>query len=183
MSVCLCVCLQAWHFHSTQPYDVLDHTNHIFSESLSSGDDIGQDKDLQKDKYKDKDTQTQTKTNTKCFQDPIYAIFFISRGFKDLKYYIGYLLVMTKTKTKTWFYALLGLNIFQGWILSRSEYLSGVNIFQGWIFFRGDYFSGVNIFPGWIFFRSGFFSGGNIFHGWIFLGVIIFQGWIFFRGD
>ena len=35
--------------------------------------------DLQKDKYKDKDTQTQTKTNTKCFQDPIYAIFFIRR--------------------------------------------------------------------------------------------------------
>ena len=55
-------------------YDVLDHTNHIFSESLSSGDDIDRDGDLQKDKYKDKDTQTQTKTNTKCFQDPMYAI-------------------------------------------------------------------------------------------------------------
>ena len=41
-------------------YDVLDHTNHIFSESLSSGDDIDRDGDLQKDKYKDKDTQTQT---------------------------------------------------------------------------------------------------------------------------
>ena len=87
-------------------YDVLDHTNHIFSESLSSGDDIDRDEDLQKDKYKDKDTQTQTKTNTKCFQDPIYAIFFISRGFKDLKYYIGCLLVMTQTKTKTQLYAL-----------------------------------------------------------------------------
>ena len=97
--VCLSVCPQAWHFHLSPPYDVLDHTNHIFSESLSSGDDIGRDEDLQKDKYKDKDTQTQTKTNTKCFQDPIYAIFFISRGFKDLKYYIGCLLVMTQTKT------------------------------------------------------------------------------------
>ena len=36
-------------------YDVLDHTNHIFSESLSSGDDNDQDQDLQKDKCKDKD--------------------------------------------------------------------------------------------------------------------------------
>ena len=80
-------------------YDVPDHTNHKFSESLSSGDDNDRGEDLQKDKYKDKDTQT--KTNTKCFQDPTYAIFFKSRGFKDLKYYIGSLLVMTKTKSKT----------------------------------------------------------------------------------
>ena len=36
-------------------------------------------------------TYKKTKTNTKCFQDPIYAIFFISRGFKDLKYYIYWL--------------------------------------------------------------------------------------------
>ena len=36
-------------------------------------------------------THTQTKTNTKCFQDPMYAIFIKSRGFKDLKYYIGFL--------------------------------------------------------------------------------------------
>ena len=99
-------------------YDVPDHTNHIFSESSSSGDDNDQDENLQEDKYKD----TQTKTNTKCFQDPMYAIFIKSRGFKDLKYYIGSLLVMTKTKTR--FYALLGLNIFQGSIFSRSEYFS-----------------------------------------------------------
>ena len=59
---------------STCPlYDVLDHTDHIFSESLSSGDDIDQYEDLQKDKYKDTETQTQTKT--KCFEDPMYAIF------------------------------------------------------------------------------------------------------------
>ena len=47
----------------------------------------------------------------------MYAIFIHIRGFKDLKYYIGYLVVMAKTKTQ--FYALLGLNIFKG-----------VNIFQ-----------------------------------------------------
>ena len=114
--------------HLSPLYDVPDYTNHIFSESLSSGDDNDRDEYLQKDKYKDKDTHTQTKTNTKCFQDPMYAIFIKSRGFKDLKYYIGCLLVMTKTKTR--FYALLGLNIFQGSIFSRSEYFSGVNIFQ-----------------------------------------------------
>ena len=66
---------------------------------MSSGDDNDRDEDLQKDKYKDIDTHT--KINTKCFQDPTYAIFFKSRGFKDLKYYIGSLLVMTKTKSKT----------------------------------------------------------------------------------
>ena len=44
-------------------------------------------------------THTQTKTNTKCFQDPMYAIFFKSRGFKDLRYYIDCLLLMTKTNT------------------------------------------------------------------------------------
>ena len=31
----------------------------------------------------------------------MYAIFIKRRRFKDLKYYIGYLLVMTKTKTNT----------------------------------------------------------------------------------
>ena len=73
-------------------FDVLDHTNHIFYEGLSSGDDNDRDEDLQKDKYKDKNTHTQTKTNTKCFQDPMYAIFIKIRGFKDLKKYIGCLL-------------------------------------------------------------------------------------------
>ena len=53
---------------------------------------------LQKDK--DKDIQTQTKTNKKFFQDSMYAIFFKIRGFKDSKYYIDCLLVMTKTKDK-----------------------------------------------------------------------------------
>ena len=63
--------------HLSPLYDVPDHASHIFSESLSSGDDNDRDEDLQKDKYKDKDTQT--KTNTKCFQDPICAILFKSR--------------------------------------------------------------------------------------------------------
>ena len=94
---CLFICLSSpwWHIHLSPSYDVLDYTNHIFSESLSSGDDNYWDEDLQKDKYKDKDTQTQTKTNKKWFQDPMYAIFIHIRGFKDLKYYIGCLLVMT----------------------------------------------------------------------------------------
>ena len=30
-------------------------------------------------------THTQTKTNTKCFQDPMYAIFFQSRGVQGFK--------------------------------------------------------------------------------------------------
>ena len=71
-------------FISTALYDVLDHTKHIFSESLSSGDDNDWDEELQKDKYKD--TQTQTKTETKCFKDLIYAIFSESRGLKDFDY-------------------------------------------------------------------------------------------------
>ena len=33
---CVSVRDQAWHLHLSPPYDVLDHTNHIFSESLSS---------------------------------------------------------------------------------------------------------------------------------------------------
>ena len=92
--VCMSVCDQAWHFHLSPPYDVLDHTNHIFSESLSSGDDNDRDEYLQKDK----DTHTQTKTNTKCFQDPMYTIFFKIRGFKDKRYYIGCLLFFDKDK-------------------------------------------------------------------------------------
>ena len=58
------------------------------------------------------DTQTKANTNTNLFQDSMYAIFVKSRGFKDLKYYLGCLLVMTQTKTNTQFYACLGVNIF-----------------------------------------------------------------------
>ena len=60
-------------------YVVLDHTNHIFSENLSFGDDIDGGKDLQKDKYKD--TQTQTKIQRQI--DSMYAIFVKGREFKD----------------------------------------------------------------------------------------------------
>ena len=49
------------------------------------------------------DTQTKANKNTKLFQDSMYAIFVKSRGFKDLKYYLGCLLVMTQTKTKIQF--------------------------------------------------------------------------------
>ena len=31
-------------------------------------------------------TKTNTKTKTKCIEDPTYAIFLKSRGFKDIKY-------------------------------------------------------------------------------------------------
>ena len=58
MSVHICDILLI--LHLSPLYDVPDHTNHIFSESLSSGYDNDRDEDLQKDKYKDKDTQTQT---------------------------------------------------------------------------------------------------------------------------
>ena len=68
----------------------------------------------------------------------MFAIFIQSWGFKDLKYYIGCLLMMTKTKTKTRFYALLGLNIFQGGLFFRGEYFSGATSFQGRIFFKDD---------------------------------------------
>ena len=93
-SLLVCRSSPWWHLHLSPSYDVLDHTNHIFSESLSSGDDNDRDEYLQKDKYRDKDTHThtQTKTNTKCFQDPMYAIFVKSRWFKDLEYYIDCLL-------------------------------------------------------------------------------------------
>ena len=51
---------------------------------LGEGNGNGDDNDQDEDSQKDKDTQTQTKTNKKCFQDPMYAIFFKSRGFKDI---------------------------------------------------------------------------------------------------
>ena len=82
-------------------YEVIDQANHILSESLSSGNDNDQDEYLQKDKYKDKDTHTQTKTNTKCLQDPMYALFFKSRGFEDIKYGIPSKIVHQTFSTQT----------------------------------------------------------------------------------
>ena len=157
--MCVCTFVTSFSFSIclNYIYDVSDHTNHIFSEILSSGDDNDWDKDLHKDYYKDKDTQTNT--NTKCFQDPMYAIFFKHRGFKDLKYYIGSLLGEYFSGGEYF----LGVNIFQEWIFFRDEYFLWVNIFQGWIFFRGEYFSGVNTFQGWIFFRGEYFLSGEYF--------------------
>ena len=48
----------------------------------------------------------------KCLRDPMYAIFFKSRGFKDLNYYIGCPLVMRKTRTKLKFGSLLFFALF-----------------------------------------------------------------------
>ena len=48
--------------------------------------------------YKKTNTKTHTQTNTKCFQDPMYTIFFKIRGFKDKRYYIGCLLFFDKDK-------------------------------------------------------------------------------------
>ena len=38
--------------HLSPLYDFLDHTNHIFSESLSSGDDNDNDEDKDTERYK-----------------------------------------------------------------------------------------------------------------------------------
>ena len=100
-------------------YDVLDHTNHIFSESSSSGDDNDWDEDLQKDKDTDKD-------RNKVLPRPNVCYIYQKQGVQEFECDIGCLLV-----TKTQFYALVELNIFQGWKFFRGEYLSGVNIFQG----------------------------------------------------
>ena len=102
------------HLHLSPLYNVLDHTNHIFSESLSSGDD--NEKDV--DKYKYKDTQTQTKTNTTCFQDPMYAIFIKKKevqGFKIL-YWLSSCDDKDKDKDKD------KVNIFSGVNISQGEY-------------------------------------------------------------
>ena len=71
-----------WHHHLSPPYDVLDHTNHIFSESLSSGDDNDQDKDLQKDKYKDTHTD---KDKYKVLPRPNVCYIFPKQGVQGFK--------------------------------------------------------------------------------------------------
>ena len=68
MFVCLSVVVTSLFLptfnHPSPLYDVLDHTNHIFSESLSSGGDNDQDKeDLQKDKYKRQRRRDKDKDN------------------------------------------------------------------------------------------------------------------------
>ena len=89
MSVCPCVTKRDISIYLHRMYDVLDHTNHVFSESLSSGDDNDRDEYLQKTNTKTKTHTHRHKDNTKCFQDPLYAICIKISGFKDLKYYIG----------------------------------------------------------------------------------------------
>ena len=86
-------------------YDVLDHTNHIFSESLSSDDDNDRDKDLQKDKYKDKD---------KVLPRPNICFIFHKQGVQGFTILYWLSSCDDTDKDKTQFYALLGVNIFQG---------------------------------------------------------------------
>ena len=119
-------------FISTALYDVLNHTNHIFSESLSSGDDNDRDGYLKKDK------DTHTQTNTKCFQDPMYAIFIKSRGFKDLRYYIGCLLLVDKVDMDMVDMDMVDMDMLDMDMVNMDmvdmdmvEYFSEVNIFQG----------------------------------------------------
>ena len=81
--------------------------------------------------YKKKNTKThihrqRKKLSASKTQCMLYLI--KAGGFKDSKYYIG-CLVMTKTKTQ--FYELLGMDIFQGRLVFRDAYFLGVNIFQG----------------------------------------------------
>ena len=45
--------------------------------------------------------QTQANTNTKCLQDPMYALFFKSRGFEDIKYGIPSKIVHQTFSTQT----------------------------------------------------------------------------------
>ena len=106
--------------------------NHIFFESLSSGDDNDQHKDIQKDKNKDTD-----KYKYKVLERLNVCYIFKKQGIQEFQIWH---LAMTNTK-----------QIFQGWISYICEYLKGWiffrgEYFKGWIFFRGEYFSGVNIF-------------------------------------
>ena len=114
-------------------------------------------------------------TDKDKYKDPIYAIFSISRGFKDLQYYWLSSCNDTDTDKTPIFYALLGVNIFR--------YFSRVNIFKGGTFFRGEYFSEVNISKGWIFFMCEYFSRWIFFRGEYFSGVNMSQRWIYLRGE
>ena len=62
--------------HLFPEYDVLDHISHIFSESLSSGDNNDQDEDLRKG-------QIEIQIHTDTDKDK-YKVFFKSREIKDL---------------------------------------------------------------------------------------------------
>ena len=64
--------------HLSPLYDVPDHTNHKFSESLLSGDDNDRDKYLQIDKCKDKD-------KCKVLPRPNVCYFFQKQGVQGFK--------------------------------------------------------------------------------------------------
>ena len=83
----------------TDPMNIFSEEEKIFSESLLSGDDNDRDKDLQKK------IQIQRRDTDKVLPRPIVCYIIQKQGFKDLRYYIGCRLVMTKTKTKKLIYA------------------------------------------------------------------------------
>ena len=160
-----------WHLHLSPLYDVLDHTNHIFSESSSSGDLLG----------------------VNIFVGEYFFrgwIFFRVNNFQGWIFFRGEYFPRVNIFQRWMF---LWAEYFQGEYFSGGEYFPGMNIFQvnilqGWIFlgfdtfqgrifFKSEYFSRVNIFQGWI------FSAVNHSKGWIFSWVNIFQGWIFFSGE
>ena len=126
LCICLFVCLCLCHCHHQMMrfqkiyglysyysalYDVLDHTHHIFSESLLSGDDNDRDKYLQIDKCKDKD-------KCKVLPRPNVCYFFQKQGVQGFK--ILYWLSSCDDKDND---SIL--------YISRCEYYSGVNVFQG----------------------------------------------------
>ena len=89
-------------------YDVLDHTNHIFSESFLSGDNNDRDQDLQKDKDKDKDTQA--KTNKKSNQNQELALRHLNRGRNELRNYCHFFLCMRLMRIKIFTCALMRMD-------------------------------------------------------------------------
>ena len=99
-----------WH-PSSSPF-----TSHIFSETLSSGDDNDQDEDLQKDRNKDKDTDRQGQIQSAYKTQNM--LFFSKAGVQGFK--ILYWLSSCDDKDND---SIL--------YISRCEYYSGVNVFQG----------------------------------------------------
>ena len=80
-----------------------DPTYYILSARRGCQVPSGDDNDTHKNKYK---ARIKTNTKKKCFKGSLHVIFLKSMGLKDLKFYIGYHLLMTmtqhtNTKTKT----------------------------------------------------------------------------------
>ena len=110
---CLFVCR-----HLSPLYDVLGHTNHMFYECLSSGDDIDGNEDLQKDK-------TYKKTRPYIYQKqgvPGFKILYWTSSCDD------------KDKNEDLLLFIIRADYFSGAKIFRGEYFPGLNISQEWIF-------------------------------------------------